>query len=57
VAEAADYLRVSRDTIYRWAKQGKFVLYKLGETVTRVRKSDLEALARPIAALADPYWC
>lgn len=54
VSEAADYLRVSRDTIYRWAKQGKLVLYKVGGTATRVRRSDLEALARP-ARTGDPW--
>ncbi len=53
VAEAADYLRVSRDTIYRWAKQGKLVLYKVGGTATRVRKSDLDALAHP--SPGDPW--
>lgn len=53
VREAADYLRVSRDTIYRWAKQGKLVLYKVGGTATRVRKSDLDALARPVPN--DPW--
>jgi excisionase family DNA binding protein len=53
VAEAAEYLRVSRDTIYRWAKRGKLVLYKVGGTATRVRKSDLDALARPLTG--DPW--
>lgn len=47
VAEAAGYLKISRDTIYRWAKQGKLRLYKIAGTVTRVRKSDLDALAKP----------
>lgn len=53
VAEAAEYLRVSRDTIYRWAKQGKLVLYKVAGTATRVRRSDLDALAQP--ATGDPW--
>lgn len=53
VAEVADYLRVSRDTIYRWAKQGKLALYKVGGTATRVRRSDLDALVRPLTS--DPW--
>ena len=55
MAEAADYLRLSRDTIYRWAKQGKLQLYKVGGTATRVRKSDLDALAHPKTPAADPW--
>lgn len=55
VADAANYLRVSRDTIYRWAKQGKLVLYKVGGTATRLRKSDLDALAHPKIPVGDPW--
>ena len=46
VAEAADYLRVSKDTIYRWAKQGKLTLYKLGK-LTRLKRSELDELVTP----------
>jgi len=46
VAEAADYLRVSRDTIYRWARQGKLTLYKLGK-LTRLKRSELDDLIIP----------
>ncbi len=46
VAEAAAYLKVSRDTIYRWARQGKLTLYKLGG-LTRLKRSELEALIVP----------
>ena len=56
VAEAAGYLRVSRDTIYRWAKQGKVMLYKIGSTATRLRKKDLETLARPITREPSDPW-
>lgn len=55
VAEAADYLRLSRDTLYRWAKQGKLALYKVGGAATRVRKSDLDALARRQTQPSDPW--
>jgi excisionase family DNA binding protein len=53
VAEAADYLRVSRDTIYRWAKQGKLTLYKLGG-LTRLKQRELDSLAVPKAKV-DPW--
>lgn len=47
VAEAADYLRVARDTVYRWAKRGDLTLYKLAGTATRVRREELDTLATP----------
>ena len=47
VAEAADYLRVARDTIYWWAKRGDLTLYKLAGTATRVRREELDTLATP----------
>ena len=46
VAEAADYLRVSRDTIYRWAREGRLTLYKLG-SLTRLKRSELDSLIVP----------
>jgi excisionase family DNA binding protein len=55
ITEAAQYLRVSRDTIYRWAKQGKLPLYKVGGTATRVRKRDLDVLATPKTPPPDPW--
>ncbi|MGQ9734805.1 MAG: helix-turn-helix domain-containing protein [Candidatus Bipolaricaulia bacterium] len=48
VAEAADYLRVSRDTVYRWAREGRITLYKLGG-LTRLKHRELEALIAPKA--------
>lgn len=56
VAEAAGYLRVSRNTIYRWAKQGRIILYKIGSAATRLRKKDLETLARPIIRGPSDPW-
>jgi len=49
VAEAADYLRVSRDTIYRWAREGRLTLYKLGK-LTRLKRSELDKLIAPKGA-------
>lgn len=44
VQQAADYLGVARTTIYKWSRQGRLPIYKLGERVSRVRLEDLEAL-------------
>ncbi len=41
--EAADYLSVSRQTIYRWARTNKIKFHKVGG-VTRVKKEDLDKL-------------
>ena len=49
MAEAADYLRVSRDTIYRWAREGRLTLYKLGK-LTRLKRSELDKLIAPKGA-------
>lgn len=59
VQEAADHLGVARATIYKWAKEGRLPIYKLGERVARVRSQDLERLlaeARPLygAGKQDP---
>jgi len=53
VQEAADHLGVARATVYKWAKQGRLPIYKLGERVARVRIEDLKMLvaqARPLYA-------
>ena len=43
--EAAQYLRVSKATLWNYIKQGKIKTRKLSERVTLVLKSDLDALA------------
>ena len=47
-AEAAQYLRVAHSTIYRWAQRGLLTLYRVGEGATRIRRSEVTALAHPI---------
>ena len=47
IAEACGYLRVTRATLYRWAREGKLPLYKLGGRATRVKRSDLERMLLP----------
>lgn len=46
--EAAEYLRVTRSTLYRWMKASKLRSYKLGDRAVRVKRKDLDALLRPV---------
>lgn len=41
--EAADYLGVSRATIYRWINDSKLTVYKV-ERISRLKKDDLDRL-------------
>jgi len=43
IDDAAAYLDVSRTTIYKWARQGKLTIHKVGKT-SRVKKGDLDEL-------------
>lgn len=54
VTEAADYLSVSRPTIYRWHKQGLINMYKVGDVV-RIKKEDMDnLLEKSLVVLDDP---
>lgn len=44
VGEAADFLAVSRWTIYRWLEQGKLKGTKIGKGSTRVFRESLDGL-------------
>lgn len=44
IAEVCEYLKVTRATLYRWAKDGKLRLHKVGARTTRVKRSDVERL-------------
>ncbi|QNG20216.1 helix-turn-helix domain-containing protein [Rhodococcus triatomae] len=50
LAEACDYLSVSRATIYRAAIAGKVTIYRImgSRNATRVRFTDVEALLEPV---------
>ncbi|MBE7467664.1 MAG: helix-turn-helix domain-containing protein [Anaerolineales bacterium] len=43
VQEVADYLKVSRSTVWRWCNEGKLVAFKAGRG-WRVRQWDLEKM-------------
>ncbi|HLF76528.1 MAG TPA: helix-turn-helix domain-containing protein [Dehalococcoidia bacterium] len=47
VAEACTYLKVTRATLYRWARGGRLRLIKLAGRSTRLRRSDIECLLEP----------
>lgn len=56
VQEAADYLKVARSTVYRWAREGRLPIFKLAKGVARVRLQDLERFleeARPLYDYPD----
>ncbi len=42
--EATRRLRISRATLYRWAREGRLTLYRLGPRATRIREEDLQRL-------------
>jgi excisionase family DNA binding protein len=44
VAEASAYLKVGRATLYRWAREGRLQLHKLGTRTTRIRRSELDQM-------------
>lgn len=54
VQEAANYLKVARSTLYRWAREGRLTFYRLGEQTVRVRKDNLDTLAQPASARKSP---
>ncbi|MEW6296352.1 MAG: helix-turn-helix domain-containing protein [Thermodesulfobacteriota bacterium] len=48
VQEAVSYLKIARSTLYRWAREGRLTLYRLGEQTVRVRKKELDSIAQPV---------
>ncbi len=56
VTEAADYLGVSRPTLYRLVRSGELVAHRIaGKGTMRFRQEDLDAVMKPIdSAMGDP---
>jgi excisionase family DNA binding protein len=48
---AAEYLDVHTKTIRRWIAQGRLTGYRVGTKTPRVDLTEVDALARPIAAV------
>lgn len=55
VQEAADYLNVSRKTIYKWIKDGSLKAQKLGKRLYRIDEFDLYTFIRPVT-YQDLKW-
>lgn len=47
VAEAAELLKVSRSTLWRWIEQGKLPAYRLGQRRVLIKRDDLEKIITP----------
>jgi excisionase family DNA binding protein len=52
VREVAEYLKLSRTTVWRWFKEGKLQAFKLGRS-WRVRRSELERITGQDLRSAD----
>ena len=50
VGEAAKALKVSPSTVWRWIQSERLAAYRVGLRTIRIRREDLEALAKPIRA-------
>jgi len=54
VEEAAEYLCVSRRTIYKLTKEGRLPAFRIGkERHRRFRKEDLDKALRPVEEVAN----
>ena len=47
VSEAAAYLKVTRATLYRWVREGRLPLFKVGPRLSRLRFDDVASLVHP----------
>jgi len=53
--DAAAYLRVAPKTIYGWTKAGKLTAYKFAGAPIRIKRSELEALAKPVPGRTEAW--
>lgn len=53
VTEVAQMLRVSRQTVYNFAKKGTIPFFKVG-TKVRFHRSDIEELMKPTKSKGKP---
>ena len=55
ISEACAYLKITRATLYRWARKGMIRLYKVGSRSTRVRLEDVKRLSTPAEESGTPW--
>ena len=49
ISEAADYLKVSKPTIFRWMRTGRLSFYKFGKS-TRFKREQLDLVAQKVTS-------
>ena len=54
VAEAADFLHVSRTTVWRWIRDGRLRAYRVGPRAIRVVDTDVEEQLREVRPIGLP---
>jgi excisionase family DNA binding protein len=54
VAEAAEFLRVSQSTVWRWINAGRLRAYRVGPKRVRLREDELVALFQPRIGVRAP---
>ncbi len=52
VEEIADYLRITKGTVWRWCRGGKLPAVKIGHQ-WRIRREELEQMIRPSIPTSD----
>jgi excisionase family DNA binding protein len=48
VQETADYLGVSKKTVYKWIAEGSLKAQKIGKRMIRIDELDLYSFIRPV---------
>jgi excisionase family DNA binding protein len=48
VQETADYLGVSKKTVYKWVAEGSLRAQKIGKRMIRIDELDLYSFIRPV---------
>ena len=48
IAKAAELLRVSKSTLWRWIKEGALPAYRLGSRRVLIKQEDLDKLITPV---------
>lgn len=56
VAEAAQALRISKPTIWRWIREGRLHPVRLGRRMVRLRRAEVRAIAQKPDVADEPWW-